>query len=409
MTAASVRRIAIASEDVPAAARAGERVFLSAANAVQSDGTVCGLGDAAAQTHAALDQLEEALEAAGGSLRNIAKLTTSIVDRGYRTAVYAAIAARLKDVRPVSTGLVVAGLPRPELIVQIDAEAAIASAPARRIRPYTFDSWHGQGFPWQGAMVIATDEELFVRGQTGARLDHSGTIGLGRTVEDAGAQADLALENLATLLKEAGSSLDEVCKLTVYISDRAYRSAVYPMIGKHLRDVRPVSTGIVTSAFARPEVLFELDVQVLRKREGRPHERLRPYHSSAARYGHYGQKLDCEFCMAVKAGRRVILRGQTGVGLDEVMRGTGDAAAQAEQAMDNVAALLADAGAAMRDVVKATVYVTDRAFLDPVSAVVLRRLAGVGPAFTAVIVKGLASPELLMEVDIIAVLPEERR
>ena len=91
------------------------------------------------------------------------------------------------------------------------------------------------------------------------------------------------------------------------------------------------------------------------------------------------------------------------------MRGAGDPAAQAEQAMDNVAMLLADAGAAMRDVVKATVYVTDRAFLEPVNAVVLRRLAGIAPAFTAVIVKGLASPELLMEVDITAILPEGRR
>src|SRR5918994_4070912 len=104
-------------------------------------------------------------------------------------------------------------------------------------------------------MVVATDEELFVRGQTGARLDHSGTIGLGRTVEDASAQADFAIENLATLLKEAGSSLGDVCKLTVYISDRAYRSAVYPMIGKHFRAVRPVSTGVITNTFARPEVL----------------------------------------------------------------------------------------------------------------------------------------------------------
>jgi enamine deaminase RidA (YjgF/YER057c/UK114 family) len=409
MSAADVKRIALTLENESAAVRAGERVFLSAGNAIQPDGSVRGLGDAAAQAHAALDRLEEALVAAGGSLVDITKLTTCIVDRGYRAAVYAAIAERLKNVHPVSTGLVVAGLPRPELIVQIDAEAAIPSAPVRRVRPYTFESWHGEGFPWQGSMVIATDDELFVRGQTGTHLDHSGTIGLGRTVEDAGAQADLALEDLATLLDEAGSSLDEVCKLTVYISDRAYRSAVYPMIGKHFRNVRPVSTGIITNAFARPEVLFELDVQVLRKHAGRPHERLRPYHSSAARYGHHGQQLDCEFCMAVKAGRRVILRGQTGVGLDEVMRGAGDAAAQAEQAMDNVAALLAEAGAAMGDVVKAAVYVTDRAFLDPVNAVVLRRLADVAPAFTAVIVKGLAAPELLMEVDVTAVLPEERR
>jgi enamine deaminase RidA (YjgF/YER057c/UK114 family) len=405
----SLARVAASDENTAGAVRAGERVFLSAGNAVEPDGTVRGLGDAASQTHAALDRLERALDAAGGSLGNVTKLTTCVVDRGHRTAVYAAIAERLKGVHPVSTGLVVAGLPRPELIVQIDAEAAIPSAPARRVRPYTFDSWHGQGFAWQGAMVVATDDELFVRGQTGSRLDHSGTAGLGRTIADAGLQADLALENLTTLLKEAGSSLDDVCKLTVYISDRAYRSAVYPMIGKHFRNVRPVSTGIIVNAFARPEVLFELDVQAVRPCEGRSHQRLRPYHSSAARYGHHGQKLDCEFCMTVKAGKRVILRGQTGVGLDEVMRGPGDAAAQAEQAMNNVATLLAEAGAKPSDVVKAAVYVTDRAFLDPVKAVVRSCLAGVAPAFSAVIVKGLAAPELLMEVDITAVLPGNDR
>jgi enamine deaminase RidA (YjgF/YER057c/UK114 family) len=400
--AVSVIRVAPLNENTSGAVRAGERVFLSAGNAVRPDRSVSGLGDPAAQTHAALDQLEMALEAAGGSLRSITKLTTCIVDRGYRTVVYAAIAKRLKEVHPVSTGLVVAGLPRPELIVQIDAEAAIPSAPARRVRPYTFESWHGQGFAWQGSMVVATDDEFFVRGQTGGRLDHSGTVGLARTVADAGAQADLALQNLTTLLDEAGSSLNDVCKLTVYISDRAYRAAVYPMIGKHFRDVRPVSTGIITSAFARPEVLFELDVQALRKSGGRAHERLRPYHSNA-------QKLECEFCMAVKAGRRVILRGQTGVGLDELMHGAGDVAAQTERAMDNVEVLLAEAGAKLSDVVKATIYVTDRAFLDPTNAIVLRRLSGVRPAFSAVIVKGLASPELLMEVDVTAVLPGDGR
>jgi enamine deaminase RidA (YjgF/YER057c/UK114 family) len=391
---------------VARAVRAGERVFLTAGNAIGADGSVRSLGDAAAQTHAALDHLEAALGAAGGSLANITKLTTCIVDRGHRTAVYGAIAERLQDVHPVSTGLIVAGLPRPELMVQIDAEAAIPGTPARRVRPYTFDSWHGQGFAWQGSMVVATDDELFVRGQTGARLDHSGTIGTDRTPADAAAQADLALQNLGTLLAEAGSSIEDVCKLTVYITDRGYRGAVYPMIGKHFGQVRPVSTGIITTALARPELLFELDAVVLRKKGGRPHERLRPYHSRTAKYGREGQRLDCEFCMAVKAGRRVTLRGQTGVGLDETLRGIGDPTAQAEQAMENVAVLLEEAGARLSHVTKATVYVTDRAFLGDVNRAVLRRLADAAPAFSVMVVKGLASPELLMEVDVTAVIPE---
>ena len=90
------------------------------------------------------------------------------------------------------------------------------------------------------------------------------------------------------------------------------------------------------------------------------------------------------------------------MGLDEVLYGVGNAKQQAEQAMRNVETLLADAGAHMSDVAKATVYVTDRAFLGEVNEAVMRRLPS-APALTSVIVKGLASPELLMEVDVTAI------
>jgi enamine deaminase RidA (YjgF/YER057c/UK114 family) len=262
--------------------------------------------------------------------------------------------------------------------------------------------WFGQEIAWQGAIVAAGESELFVRGQTGSALDGSFMAGTGRRPDDAAAQTDLALSNLATLLREAGSSIDEVCKITVYISDRAYRSAVYPVIGRYFRGIHPVSTGLIVTGFARPEILFEIDAHVLRK-QGAPHQRLRRYHSNAVRYGFAQQALDCDFCMAVRAGEQIILRGQTGTDLNEVMHGAGDPIAQAEQAMDNVAVLLSEAGAALTDVVKATVFVTDRAFLAGVAEVVLRRLNGVTPCFSALVVKGLASPELLMEVDITAV------
>jgi enamine deaminase RidA (YjgF/YER057c/UK114 family) len=70
--------------------------------------------------------------------------------------------------------------------------------------------------------------------------------------------------------------------------------------------------------------------------------------------------------------------------------------------MDNVEVLLGEAGASLSDVAKATLFVTDRAHLADAARVVLRRLEGVTPAFSAVVIKGLASPELLMEVDITA-------
>jgi enamine deaminase RidA (YjgF/YER057c/UK114 family) len=385
---------------IAGAVKAGERLFLSGGSALRPDGSVLGLGDPTAQAEAALDTIEAALAAAGGSLSGITKLTTCIVDPAHRKPVYEAIGRRLKEVFPVGTGLVVAGLPLPEQMVQIDAEAVIGS-PARRLRSFEMKNWFGQNIAWQGAMVVAGEKELFIRGQTGSALDGSHMAGLGRRPEDAAAQAELALTNLATLLAEAGSSLDEICKITVYINDRAYRSAVYPVIGRHLRGIHPVSTGIITTGFARPEILFEIDAQAMRG-QGGPHERLRRYHSSQAKYGFGHQPLDCDFCMAVRAGSRVILRGQTGGDLDEVMHGAGDAGAQSEQAMDNVEVLLGEAGASLSDVAKATLFVTDRAHLADAARVVLRRLEGVTPAFSAVVIKGLASPELLMEVDITA-------
>jgi enamine deaminase RidA (YjgF/YER057c/UK114 family) len=392
---------------VAGAVRAGERVYLSAANALTSDGTVAHLGDPGAQADAAIDQLETALAAVGGSLKDITKLTTCIVDRDHRKAVYEAIGRRLSNVFPVSTGLVVGGLALPELMVQIDAEAVVAGVPVHRHRTFELKDWFGQNITWQGAMVAASAPEIFVRGQTGSALDGRSMAGVGRRPRDAAAQAELALSNLDTLLRESGSGKDDVCKITVYISDRAYRAAVYPAIGAYFRGVHPVSTGIIVPAFARPEILFEIDVQVLPKRDGKPHARLRPYHSKTARYGTELQALDCDFCMAVRAGSRIVLRGQTGVGLDEIFRGAGDAIAQAEQAMDNVATLLDEGGARLADVVKATVFVTDRAYLAGVSETVLRRLGDTAAAFSIVIVKGLASPELLMEVDITAVVAEQ--
>jgi enamine deaminase RidA (YjgF/YER057c/UK114 family) len=61
------------------------------------------------------------------------------------------------------------------------------------------------------------------------------------------------------LLKEAGSQPEHICKITIYIVDPRYREAVYRVVGRWLKGVFPVSTGIVVSALARPEWLVEVD------------------------------------------------------------------------------------------------------------------------------------------------------
>jgi enamine deaminase RidA (YjgF/YER057c/UK114 family) len=141
----------------------------------------------------------------------------------------------------------------------------------------------------------------------------------------------------------------------------------------------------------------------VKQRPGAKHRRLHKYHTDNTRYGVERQRIDCEFCQVVDTGERLFLRGQTGQNLEDSLVDLGDAATQARQAMRNVEALLGEAGAGLTDICRAVVYATDRAHLAPAREAVLRHLAGVPCALSEVIVKGLASPDLWMEVDIHAI------
>lgn len=103
--------------------------------------------------------------------------------------------------------------------------------------------------------VVARGTMVFVRGQIGQDLESSESVAIG----DAAGQTEKAMANIATLLEEAGSRLEHICKITIYIVDPRYREAVYRVVGKWLKGVFPVSTGIVVSALARPEWLVEVD------------------------------------------------------------------------------------------------------------------------------------------------------
>lgn len=120
------------------------------------------------------------------------------------------------------------------------------------------------------------------------------------------------------------------------------------------------------------------------------------------------QSLDNDLCQAVRAGNTVYLRGQVGSDFDGNTIGAGDPAAQAEQAMKNVRQLLEEAGAELGDVVKIVVYITDPAWREPVYRVIGRWLKGVFPVSTGLIVNGLARPEWVMEIDVTAVIPDDR-
>jgi enamine deaminase RidA (YjgF/YER057c/UK114 family) len=132
------------------------------------------------------------------------------------------------------------------------------------------------------------------------------------------------------------------------------------------------------------------------------HQRFRKFNTRDA---YPEQTLDNDVCMVVRANNTVYVRGQTAMDLDGRIVGIGDAAAQTENAMACAKMLLEEAGSSLQDVVKIVIYITDRAYREPVYRVVGKWLKGVYPVSTGIIVQGLAKPEYLMEIDIIAEIP----
>ncbi len=126
-----------------------------------------------------------------------------------------------------------------------------------RLRKFnTRDTYPEQDLDNDLCQVVKAGNMVFLRGQVGQDLETRESVGTG----DAAAQAEQAMKNVQILLEEAGSRLDHICKITVYLTDPRYREAVYRVIGKWLKGVFPVSTGVVVDGLARPEWVMEIDV-----------------------------------------------------------------------------------------------------------------------------------------------------
>src|SRR5690606_4473255 len=103
--------------------------------------------------------------------------------------------------------------------------------------------------------AVRAGNTVYVRGQVGTDFDGN-LVGLG----DPRAQAEQAMKNVKQLLEEAGSDMTHIVKTTTYITDPRYREPVYQEVGKWLKGVFPISTGLVVSALGQPEWLMEIDV-----------------------------------------------------------------------------------------------------------------------------------------------------
>ncbi|MBI2303153.1 MAG: RidA family protein [Chloroflexi bacterium] len=110
------------------------------------------------------------------------------------------------------------------------------------------------------------------------------------------------------------------------------------------------------------------------------------------------------YSQAIKVGNMIFISGQVARDKDNPVVGKGDIVAQAEKVYENMGEVLKAAGATFKDVVKMTTYMVNPEDMGKIREVRTRYFGNHRPAATGLVVKRLAHPDFLMEMEAIAVI-----
>jgi len=110
------------------------------------------------------------------------------------------------------------------------------------------------------------------------------------------------------------------------------------------------------------------------------------------------------YSRAVKIGNQIWVSGTTATDNGGNIVGKGDPSAQTRQVIANITSALAAAGAKLSDVVRTRIFVTDMNHWEAVGRAHGEAFGNIRPAATMVEVRRLIDPELLVEIEVDAVL-----
>ena len=237
------------------AVRVGDRVFISGSTALNAKGEVEAPGDMYRQTRAALDTVLGALAEAGGAPGDLVYTKSFVTDLGKVDEYTRALVDALGEVRPTSTLLAIPALLRPEMLVEIEAEAVIGAARSRR----DIYTEHMREKPRGYARAVVVGDAVWVSGCTS--VSSKGEV---QAAGDWAAQADLALGVIQDALGQAGATLDDVVRRRTFTVEGARQNRAPGEGPTPWARSRPVATGCRIAGLARPGLVVEIEVAAVK-------------------------------------------------------------------------------------------------------------------------------------------------
>ncbi|MCG8547333.1 MAG: Rid family hydrolase [Alphaproteobacteria bacterium] len=239
------------------AVRMGDTIYVSGSTALTADGAVAHPGDMYGQTRATLETIFDAVEQASGAVEDIVYTKTFMTDIARVPDRRRAALEAFGDTRPTSTvlGIPDGALVRPEMLVEIEAEAIVGAAAARE----HFYSGDAREKPLGYARAVAVGDVIHVSGCTA--MDSSGQV---QGVGDWAAQYDLCLRHVQAALEQAGAVLDDVVRRRTFTVAGATRNRAYGEGPSWFADSRPSSLGCTIDRLVHTDMAVEVDAWAVR-------------------------------------------------------------------------------------------------------------------------------------------------
>jgi enamine deaminase RidA (YjgF/YER057c/UK114 family) len=383
----------------------GAMIFIGGQIDFNDKGEQLNPGDLEKQTVHSMQNVGKALESAGASLSDLVKL--SVYYRSDGAVDETDLLALLASCLPTGTGPgpVVTLIPLPELSfagmeIEIDGIAMRDQNGPRLPRTAAWDPG-AQQLPPPFSQALRCGEMVFIGGLTTASA--ASEIGASGSLTG---QSPVVLRRLDGLLRQLGADLNDVVKTNIFNVEPGtaedWRIPALTRAGFY-REPGPAATGISLPRLWPDGVMMRNDVIAMRGIDG---ARLARQHVWPT--GHWDWPVHLPYRHGIRCGDLVFLGGQVALTPGGEVVQPGDIVAQTRMAMDFVGRVLGELGIGFDNVVKVNAFYVGAVGPDVLAENGLMRFSyftgSPGPASTGVPVPYLAYEDMMIEIDMIAMV-----